>query len=342
MALIMDKLTAALQAQSSTVYYFASTEAPLLRQAAQMCIASLTENQQQEYTRIDGPTPNIGDVIAAAGTISFFGAPRVVELREISLSTMKDKDVAELEELLGQLENAVLVITSLLKDKKAGTTQKAKKIMAAAQKYGFAAELAKPTARENIAFLHAAAKKQGSSFAHGAAEALLERVGENRVLLLNEVQKLAAISGYGEIAKETVAQYSAYNIEADVFELARLITSGNKAGAQHKLQQLFALKHEPIAIAAALAGTFVDMYRVRCGLRQHKTVQQIFTELGYKGNSYRLQKAKENVAHYSDEQLEDCIVFLLELDRALKSSALSDKTVLVQSAVAQLMQTRSR
>lgn len=342
MALIMDKLAAALQSGEGAVYYFASTETPLLRQAAAMCIGQLTQGQQQEYTRVNGPAPDMGEVIAAAGTISMFGERRVVELREISITTLKDKDAEELAELFTQLENAVLVITVLYKDKKAGGTQKAKKLFADAQKAGFAAELAKPTPRENIVYLHAVAKHQGAQFAPGAAEALLERAGDDRTLLTSEVQKLAAISGYATITKEMVEAYSTHNIEADVFELARLIMAGNKAAAQQKLQQLFALRHEPIAIAAALAGTYVDIYRVRCGQKQRKTVQEVFTEMGYKGNSYRLQKAKENAARYTDEQLEASVLSLFELDRALKSSALPDKTILVQSTVAGLMQMQGR
>ena len=337
MARYSDELAVAVQSGVS-VFYFASTEQGLLREAAaHLCAELLEKENESETTRIDGPVPDMGEVITAAGTVSFFGTKRVVELREISPSSMGDKDIKELTALFGQLENAVLVVTALYKDKKAATAKKAKDLMGAADKMGFAVELAKPTLRENLAFVKETAEGLEARFEPGVAEALVERVGEDRELLRNEVQKLAAISGYGVITMEMVGRYSVQNVEADVFELARLITTRRKAQAYARLQDLFALKHEPIAICGALAGTFVEMYRVRCGTEQRKTIAEIFKDMGYKGNDYRLKKTKESAAHYTTRQLEECVLMLQRLDSSLKSSAFSDKTVLLEAAVGRLL-----
>ncbi|MDL2325322.1 DNA polymerase III subunit delta [Ruminococcaceae bacterium OttesenSCG-928-A16] len=335
----MDKLQKQLQNPVQIpVYYFASTEAPLLREAALMTKKAIAAAEgQEDITLVEGPAPSLSDVIEAAGTISFFGTRRVVEIRELSPSTMVDKDVEELCTLFTQLQNAVLVVTALYKDKKTATSKKAKALFAAAEKAGFATELAKPTRRENVDFLNHAAAALGANFAPHAADALLERAGEDRVLLQSETEKLAALSAYRTISEGLVNKYSVCNIEADVFELARQITSRRKADAFAKLQDLLALRHEPIAIAAALAGTFVDMYRARCGTDSRRTVSTIFTEMGYKGNNYRMQKAKENAARYSTAQLEECVLCLADLDIALKSSALPDKSILLQAALGNLL-----
>lgn len=325
--------------EETPVYCFASTEAPLLREAALKVKQALAAFlQEEEVTVVEGPVPALKDVIEAAGTISFFGTKRVVEIRELSVSAMPDKDVEELCALFSQLENAVLVITSLYKDKKTASSKKAKALLSAAEKAGYAAELAKPTRRDNIEFLKETAAELGVVFGPQAAEALLERAGEDRVLLRTETEKLAAMSAYREIGVGLVQKYSVCNIEADVFELARYITTRRKGEAFAKLQDLFGLRYEPIAISAALAGTYVDMYRARCGTESRRTVNMIFTDMGYKGNDYRMQKAKENAARYSMRQLEQSILCLADLDVELKSSAVADKTVLLETAVAGLFE----
>lgn len=333
------KLNNALKSPFDTpVYYFAGYDETLLRQAANAVLKALdAAGADGETTRIDGPTPDIGEIIAAAGAISFFGTPRVVYIREASPSAIKDKDADELVEIFGQLENAVLVVTALYKDKRTASSKKAKAIFAAAEKSGVAMEVTPPTRRENLDFINQTAHGLGAAFAPGAAEALLERAGEERALLKSETEKLAAFSGYGEITHELVAKYATHNVEADVFELARLITAGRRSAAQKKLADLLALKHEPIAIAAALSGTYVDMYRVRAGEKARRATSAIFKEMGYKGNDYRLKKAGENARRYSTRQLEAAVILLAGLDRELKSSALPDKSILLEAAVSQLI-----
>lgn len=333
-----DDLLKRLEAPEQTaVFYFASTEENLLREKAkQVRIALLQSGGHESPTVIEGPSPDIGDIIEAAGTLSFFGGRRIVELKEIVPSSMGDKDVEELCKLFSQLENSVLIVTVLYKDKKTATTKKAKSLLAAAKEVGYAEEIRKSTPKQNLEYLHAQAAELKVSFAPGAAQALIDRAGEDHVLLRSETEKLAALCGYQQISENLVRKYSVSNIEADVFELTKYITANSKAQAFTKLQELLELKQEPIAIVAALSGTYIDMYRAKAGAEKGKSATVIFEEMGYKGNSYRMQKAKENAAKYSMQQMEDCVLCLAELDAALKSSPLPDKSILLQTAMAEL------
>ena len=333
-----NKLEKALQDPFQTpVYYFASTEEALLREeAARVRSALLADDVGADITRVDGPSPDLGEVVAAAGAISFFGTPRVVELWEIAPPSLKDKDADELAALFDELENAVLLVTCLYKDKRVAASKKAKMLLDAAGKVGYSVVLAKPTRRDNLDLLQREAAAQGAAFAPGAAEALLERAGESRPLLQSETQKLAAFAGYGTITTELVERFGTHNVEADVFQLSGMITSGRRAAAQQKLTELLALRHEPIAIAGALAGSFVDMYRVRTGQKARRSFSAMAKELGYT-SEYRLQKAGENAARYTANSLRKCILLLAKLDRELKSSALHDKSTLLLAAVGELI-----
>lgn len=110
---------------------------------------------------------------------------------------------------------------------------------------------------------------------------------------------------------------------------------------QQALGDPLGLKHEPIAIAAALAGTYVDMLRVRVGIEAKKNIGAIFKDMGYKGSDYRLQKARDNAKSYSTPRLQRCVLALARLDRQLKSSALPDKGILLQATVGELLLLRA-
>ncbi len=334
----LDKQWASLQ--EGAVIYFSSTDANLLREAEKAVVARWEKEGQETPTRLDGPLPDMGELIAATGAISLFGDSRHVILRELGAGALSDKDAKELIELFGDLENAVLLVTALHKDKRTATGKKAKSLLEAAAKNGFAAELSPPTKAENLAFLREVAAGCGAQFAPGAAEELLDRAGANRPLLENETLKLAAMAAYGTIETTAVQKYGALNIEADVFELVRLITTGRRGPAQEKLAELLSLKHEPIAITAALGGSFVDMLRVRVGAEGRHSPAEVFRDMHCTGNEYRLVKAKENAARYSTAALEEGVLALEGLDRALKSNPLSDKGILLQATLEDLIRLR--
>ena len=80
------------------------------------------------------------------------------------------------------------------------------------------------------------------------------------------------------------------SLEADVFEMIRMITAKNATGACKKLQTLLRLQQEPIAITAAMIGSYVDLYRVKLGAARKKNYSTVFKDFGYKGSDYRLKR----------------------------------------------------
>ena len=126
------------------------------------------------------------------------------------------------------------------------------------------------------------AKERKTTLPDGAAAALLERCGEDPFLLENEVDKLCALSGYQTVTAAMVAEMGTVSLEADVFEMIRMITAKNATGACKKLQTLLRLQQEPIAITAAMIGSYVDLYRVKLGAAKRKNYSTVFKDFGYK------------------------------------------------------------
>ena len=312
------------------VYYFYSTERYLVRQAVNAAVRILSADSDEDATVLDGAAPEIEGLIMAAGTISFFGTRRVVVLPEVDPGAYGAKDLDELCSTLASLENAVVVLGSVfpLERSKLKAGKSAQKLIAQCKAIGYVEELAKPRPFELKAMMIDRAKAQGTSLPDGAAAALLERCGEDPFLLENEVDKLCALSGYQTVTAAMVADMGTVSLEADVFEMIRMITAKNATGACKKLQTLLRLQQEPIAITAAMIGSYVDLYRVKLGAARKKNYSTVFKDFGYKGSDYRLKRSAETASHYTLGQIEACLQVLLELDQSLKSQPVEEQILL--------------
>ena len=175
----------------------------------------------------------------------------------------------------------------------------------------------------------------GAGLTGPAASALLERCGEDPYLLENEVDKLAAAAGYRTITPALVAEMGVVSLEADVFEMVRLITARNAAAACKKLHVLLRLGNEPIAVTAAMIGSYVDLYRVKLGQQHKKNYSAVFKDFGYKGSDYRLKRSAQTAAGYTLPQLRACLGILLELDQALKGQPVAPQ-ILLETALCRL------
>ncbi len=330
-----QKKQAALKS-GAPVFYFYSSDPFLARTQADKVTAALLQ-EDGETTRLDGPAPSVEEIVMAAGTISFFGTRRIVELPMLQPTAYSDKDLSEVCDVLASAENAVFVISSVFSQErgKLKLGKMAKKLIETCEKLGYAAEVAQPTTQEMRRILRQRAEEMNTALSESAAGVLLERCGQDLFLLENEVDKLAAASGYTEITPSLVAELSTQNLEADVFDMVRLITGKNAAKACEKLNTLLRLQNEPIAITAALIGSYVDLYRVKSGAVLKKGYGQVHKDFGYKGSDYRLKKSGETAARYTLPQLEKCLDILLELDKGLKGSPV-DGAVQLQTALCRL------
>lgn len=323
------------------VYYYFSTEEYLVRRYAEKTIELLQKEGDMEFTQIDGPVPDVGEAVAAMGMISLFGTRRIVYLPLVDPAAMPDADVTALCDLCHSLENSVLVLTSLLRDDKAKSAKKVKRLITACEETGLVAELLKPQPVDAKRFAQNCAQRFGAVLSPTGAAALVDRCKTDYFLLENEIAKLAAASGYGEITQRLIADMSAQSIEADVFEMVRDVTGRRTARALAKLQKLFDLQNDPIAVAAALSGSFVDMARVKAGAKQKKPYAAVFKDFEYKGKDFRLRRASETASGYTHAQLCAALDVLMELDEKLKSSPVSGE-VLLQTALCELSEVTRR
>lgn len=329
---------AALVEQGCPVFYFYSTEPYLVRRAVGAVCALLARSTGEEVTVLDGAAPDVEQLITAAGTISFFGTKRVVCLPELDPAAYSEKDLETFADTVADVENAVLVFGSVFEADRTGKAKpgkRAQRVIAQCRKLGWAEELARPGPTQLRQMMAERAAAQGAELSGPAGAALLERCGEDPYLLENEVDKLAAAAGYRTITPALVAEMGVVSLEADVFEMVRLVTARSTAAACKKLHILLRLGQEPIAITAALIGSYVDLYRVKLGQQHKKSYSAVFKDFGYKGSDYRLKRSAQTAAGYTLPQLKTCLDILLELDKNLKGQPVSPQ-ILLETALCRL------
>ena len=329
---------AALVEQGCPVFYFYSTEPYLVRRAVGAVCALLACSTGEEVTVLDGAAPDVEQLITAAGTISFFGTKRVVCLPELDPAAYSEKDLETFADTVADVENAVLVFGSVFEADRTGKAKpgkRAQRVIAQCRKLGWAEELAKPGPTQLRQMMAERAAAQGAELSGPAGAALLERCGEDPYLLENEVDKLSAAACYRTITPALVAEMGVVSLEADVFEMVRLVTARSTAAACKKLHILLRLGQEPIAITAALIGSYVDLYRVKLGQQHKKSYSAVFKDFGYKGSDYRLKRSAQTAAGYTLPQLKACLDILLELDKNLKGQPVSPQ-ILLETALCRL------
>ena len=210
------------------------------------------------------------------------------------------------------------------------------KLISCCEKLGYCVQINRPTGAALQAMARDWAKQAGAAFAPGAEAALLARCGEDQFLLKNEIEKLAALSGYGTITQQMVGQLGTVTLDADTFDMVKLLTGGQTDKAQQKLKTLLALQNDPIMITGALISNYLDLYRVLLGRRSRRSLGDVAKDFGYKGNwNYRLNATEKTAARFNRSQLESCLRILQQLDTDLKSSKL-DADLLMQKALCEL------
>lgn len=108
------------------------------------------------------------------------------------------------------------------------------------------------------------------------------------------MEKLAALANYSTITKEMVSRLGTVTLDADTFDMVKLLTSGQADKAQQKLKTLLALQNEPIMITGALISNYLDLYRVLLGRRSRRGLGDVAKDFGYKGNwNYRLNSTEK-------------------------------------------------
>jgi DNA polymerase-3 subunit delta len=232
-----------------------------------------------EYSReiINGFSANVADVETAVNrfrdsvqTVAMFGGRRVVWFKDINFladtvtgraeSTLKQ--VAALQELLASVnaEEVSVVITAAPVDRRRAFP----KWCEAHGDFTLAGGDGESAGEALAGVALAEAKAAGVSFAAGAVELLLQKIGANTRLLTEEVRKLATFVGDGgKIEEAQIDELTPNFAEGDFFESAERFFAGDLPGTLSALHRHFFTGGDARPIISALQNRNRILIQVR-------------------------------------------------------------------------------
>lgn len=216
-----------------------------------------------------------------------------------------------------------------------------RQFLSAAEKSGVCTAFKRKTEGEIVKLLCSGASRRGCVLSADTARLLVEQCGNDLNLLLNELDKLCAVTlgmeqrgtdAAPEITRRLVEQSATKNLEASVFDLSKAILQNHYERAYTILHRLFSQKEDPVAILAVLSNAYADLYRAKVAGAAGVPAESLAEDFSYRGREFRLRYAARDCAKLSLQVLRESLEILARADMTLKSSKMDKATVLEQTA----------
>ncbi len=214
-----------------------------------------------------------------------------------------------------------------------------KKLWDAVSKCGFAVEFPKQNQRDLTAWItrHFAARKK--RIAPDLCGYLIDITGGTMTALSGEISKICAFSGSDEIRKSDIDAVTEPVLDAVVFQMTDLMAQGNYGAALEKLQQLFKMQQEPIALLGAVGGQFRRLGTAKTLSDHGRGAGELMRLCGM--GDYPARKTMTAASRFSADFLKTAAELVLETDYQMKTS-FDDPQRLLETLILRLAQEARR
>lgn len=276
------------------------------------------------------------EVFDAVNQFPMMAERKTVVLSDYDFEHCAKSDFDRLVELISNAnDTCVLIICfdTIFFDAKKGT--KEKKLLSAVEKVGgTCAEINHRSITALVKMLSDGAKKRGCNFGEIAARYLIEVSGSDLSTLQNELNKLCAFVGSGDITKETVEQIAVKSVDASVYEYVKQMFAGDISNALTMLDDMFFMRVEPMVILSVTASSYVDIYRAYTANIKGVSKSDIATDFKYPKNKlFLIDRATQNLKKFSSAKLRMSLDAIAEADKSLKSFGADPRIILEQLTV---------
>lgn len=327
-----DTLKKSLGNKILPVYIFFGDDSWLKKSYTDKISKKITEPDDVfNFARFDRSC-SLQDVYDFAMQLPIMGERKCVILSDYDFEHCSKTDFDRLCELLSDMpDTATLIFTLDTVEFDSKKSSKFKKIVSAAEKSGgIAVKLDHRKAPELVKMLCDGATKRGCGIDSATAKYLIETAGEDINTLINELNKLCAYVGKGNIDKSCIDLVSVKTVESSVYNLSRYIFECNITSALSILDELFFMRVEPMIILHTISSVYVDMYRIYSAKKENLKVSDISGVFGYKGREFVLERSAVTLKKFDAVKLKLSLDTLIEADLSLKSFGADSRTILEQ------------
>ena len=317
------------------LYFFHGEESFLLNhylgQMKKLALDPLTESFN--FHRLNSETFDIRDFADAVENLPMMAESTFVQVDDIDLFKMNEADRTKMVDILSDIPDYCTVVFTYLTV--AWKPDKRLKKLWEAVEGGNIVEFAKQDQKDLIAWVsrHFAAHKK--RITPDLCAYLIEITGGTMTALSGEIDKICAYSGAEEIRRSDIDAVTEPVMDAVVFQMTDLMSSGRYDQALLKLQQLLKMQQEPLAILGAVGGHFRRIATARTLLDHGKNASELAKICGIQ--DFAARKTMDIARRFRQEFCRKAAQLVLETDYSMKTS-FDDNERLLELLILQLAQ----
>ena len=301
------------------LYFFHGEETFLLHhyfgQLKKLLLDELTESFN--FHKLNNETFDLRSFADAVEHLPMMAEHTLIQVDEIDLFKLPEGDRTKMAELLSDIPDYCTVVFTYIStvwkpDKRL------KKLWEAIDGNGTVVEFAKQNQRDLIAWVtrHFAARKKNIS--SDLCAYLIDITGGTMTALSGEIDKICAYSGADHIKLSDIDAVTEPVLDAVVFQMTDLLAEGNYGASLLKLQQLFKMLLEPLAILGAVGTHFRRLGTARTLLDNGKTAGDLMKLCGIP--DYPARKTMDAARRFSPDLCRMSAGLILETDYKMKTS----------------------
>lgn len=318
------------------LYFFHGEETFLLNHYLGQIRKQLLDEVTESFNshRFTAETFDLAEFIDAVENLPMMAEHTMVQVDDIDLFKMNETDRNKMAEVLNDIPDYCTVIFTFI-TVEWRPDKRLKKLWEAVDKNGSIVEFAKQEQRELISWVsrHFAAHKKKIS--NDLCAYLIEITGGTMTALNGEIDKICAYSGADEIKRSDIDAVTEPVLDALVFDMTDLISSGAFDKAFQKLQQLLKMQQEPLAVLGAIGGHFRRLGTARTLLDHGRNSSELQKICGLA--DYPARKTMESARRVRPEFCAKACELVLETDYKMKTS-FDEQERLLELVILQLAQ----
>lgn len=239
------------------LYFFHGEETFLLNhylnQMKKQLLDPLTESFN--FHRLTSETFDIRDFADAVENLPMMAERTMVQVDDVDVFKLPENDRNYMAQLLADIpEYCTVVFTYVTVEYK--PDKRYKKLWDAVSANGTDVSFEKQSQKDLTAWIGRHFAAYGKRISADLCTYLIDITGGMMTNLKGEIDKIASFSGASEIVKEDIDAVTEPVLDAVVFQMTDLLGAGQYGAALVKLQQLFKMQQDPLAILGAVGAHF--------------------------------------------------------------------------------------
>lgn len=282
--------------------------------------------------------PDFSMLIDHIEAVPFFADYKVIMINDFSLENVDEDKAEELLNILKSIPDTAVLIFYLTGISFSLKSAKVKKLFEGIKKYAAVCEFKPLTSKEAANVITAKVNKEKRKITPSNANYLAEITVCDLNLASAETRKLCSYVGEGgEITKEIIDRMVEKRLETQVFTLSTAMLGKDKRKAFQILNSLFEQRAEPVAVLAALASAYTELYMYKAAINSNVSFNQVAADNKYASTRLYFARTKYDQAKSTEiKALRKAVNIIYDTDTKLKSVKI-DGRILLEETVLKLM-----